>query len=246
LEILKVRNVSKAYASGGVPVSAVSELSLSLSAGEFTALVGPSGSGKTTLLNLIGCLDQPTSGSIELNGTALEGLTRKQLAEIRLHQLGFIFQEYNLVPVLSAVENVEFVLMLRGVPVAERRRRALETLTELGLGELAHRRPAELSGGQQQRVAIARAIVGEPSIVLADEPTANLDSDTGNSLMELLRNLNETKQITFLFSTHDALVINQARRVVRLRDGRVVEDKAVDHSRAIREYSDADVRACMA
>jgi putative ABC transport system ATP-binding protein len=239
-EVVRVRSVSKFYTSGSVPVPALQNIDLTVRAAEFTALVGPSGSGKTTLLNLIGALDHPSSGSIELDGTRLDTLSKQALAEIRLHRLGFIFQEYNLVPVLSSVENVEFVLLLRGVPPAERRRRALEVLGDLGLADLSHRRPAEMSGGQQQRVAVARAIVGEPALVLADEPTANLDSVTGDSLMSLLRDMNEQRGITFLFSTHDPLVIGQARRIVRLRDGRIVEDSAANSFEAVQETINAD------
>jgi putative ABC transport system ATP-binding protein len=222
---LEARGVSKRYAVRGIETLALSDVSLSIAPGEFTALAGPSGSGKTTLLNLFGALDVPTSGSVAVDGTDLAGLDRSQLAELRLAKLGFVFQAFNLIPVLSARENVEFVMELQGVPAAARRERALAMLEEVGLAELANKRPLEMSGGQQQRVAIARAIVSEPRVVLADEPTANLDSVTASRLIDLMERLNGERGVTFLFSTHDPRVIERARRVVRLRDGGVVADE---------------------
>ncbi|HEU4430620.1 MAG TPA: ABC transporter ATP-binding protein, partial [Myxococcota bacterium] len=187
---------------------------------------GPSGSGKTTLLNLFGALDAPTSGAVSLDGQDLARLSRSQLAALRLAKLGFVFQAFNLIPVLSARENVEFVMELQGSPAAERRARALAVLADVGLAELADKRPLEMSGGQQQRVAIARAIASSPRVVLADEPTANLDSVTAGKLIDLMERLNRERGVTFLFSTHDPRVIERARRVVRLRDGEVVADES--------------------
>jgi len=222
--LVKVSGVSKTYPQGSTPVLALRGLNLEVKAGEFTAFVGPSGSGKTTLLNLIGALDTPDTGDVLIEGESLRHLPRAGLAKLRLRKLGFVFQDFNLIPVLSAQENVEYVLVLHKVPAAERRSRAEEVLDAVGLADCRHRRPGQLSGGQQQRVAVARAIVGEPALVLADEPTANLDSDTGGALLDLMLSLNRTRRTTFLFSTHDAMVMRHARRVVRLTDGRVVDD----------------------
>ncbi len=224
---LEASIVSKRYAVRGIETWALRDVTLAVEAGEFTALAGPSGSGKTTLLNLFGALDAPTRGAISLDGVDLAALGRAELAALRLAKLGFVFQAFNLIPVLSALENVEFVMELQGVAAAARRARALAMLAEVGLAELAEKRPLEMSGGQQQRVAIARAIVSEPRVVLADEPTANLDSVTAGKLLDLMQRLNRERGVTFLFSTHDALVIERARRVVRLRDGGVVADERV-------------------
>ncbi len=224
MNIVRIQGVSKRYAQDGISVDALSEIDLTVDSGEFVALVGPSGSGKTTLLNLIGALDAPSAGRIWIEKQEIGRLSRAERSRLRLRRLGFIFQEYNLIPVLSALENVEYVMLLQGVGEGERRRRARDMLREVGLEGLEHRRPAQLSGGQQQRVAVARAIVSEPVIVLADEPTANLDSATGAALLDLMRRLNQRRGITFVFSTHDAMVIERARRVVRLKDGRIVED----------------------
>ncbi|NTV15684.1 MAG: ABC transporter ATP-binding protein [Desulfobulbaceae bacterium] len=224
--IVELEQVSKTYAQGKVvAVVAVQELSLSLCRGEFAALHGPSGSGKTSVLNLIGALDEPNSGRVILEGRDLAGLSRTELSRLRRDRIGFVFQAYNLVPVLTAYENAEFVLALQGVAKAERRRRTLAVLEEVGLAGLADRRPDELSGGQQQRVAIARAIVSEPAIVLADEPTANVDSATAAGLLDIMERLNREKGITFLFSTHDQRVMDRARRLIRLQDGRVAADE---------------------
>jgi putative ABC transport system ATP-binding protein len=216
--------VVKVYDDNGVPVTALRGVTLGIEAGEFTAIAGPSGSGKTTLLNLLGALDTPTAGRILFAGDDLGGRTPRALAQFRLRTLGFIFQAYNLIPVLTALENIEFVLMLQGVRDRERRRRALAVMERLGIGEYAHKRPYEMSGGQQQRVAVARAIVSDPPVVLADEPTANLDSVTAQSLIDLMTDMNREKGITFLFSSHDTQVLENARRVVTLRDGAIVQD----------------------
>lgn len=221
-EIVRLEKVGKLYQQDAFAVDALFEVSLCIEAGEFLALVGPSGSGKTTLLNLIGGLDSPSAGRIWVDGQEIGGLGKRQLSDLRLHRIGFIFQEYNLVPVLSALENVEYVMLLQGVADDERRERALTVLHDVGLQGLEQRRPRELSGGQQQRVAVARAIVSRPAIVLADEPTANLDSATGAALLDLMRDLNESRGVTFIFSTHDTMVMERARRIVTLRDGHVV------------------------
>jgi len=221
LAIVRVEQVSKRYSQDGLFVDALSDIDLEVAEEEFVALVGPSGSGKTTLLNLIGALDAPTAGKVWIEGREIGDLSKGELSRLRLRRLGFIFQEYNLIPVLSALENVEYVMLLQGVVEAERRRRAMDMLREVGLEGLEHRRPAQLSGGQQQRIAVARAIVSEPALVLADEPTANLDSVTGAALLDLMRELNQRLGLTFIFSTHDPMVVKRARRVVRLRDGRI-------------------------
>ncbi len=223
--MLEARAVGKIYTVRGVETQALEGVSLCVEAGEFTVLAGPSGSGKTTLLNLFGALDAPTSGTVHIDGQDLAELSRAELARLRLAKLGFVFQAFNLIPVLSARENVEFVMELQGVSSRERRERALAILAEVGLAELAEKRPLEMSGGQQQRVAVARAIVSRPRVVLADEPTANLDSQTAGRLVELMGLLNHEHGVTFLFSTHDPLVIGKAHRVVRLHDGRVAADE---------------------
>ena len=223
--IVECIHVSKTYQQGRVSVQALKEISLQITRGEFLAVAGPSGSGKTTLLNIIGGLDLFDSGSIVVDGAAFENMSQSQLAHLRLHKIGFVFQAYNLIPVLSAIENVEYVMLLQGLSSRERRSRAAAILDEVGLEGKYHRRPAELSGGQQQRVAVARAIVSNPAIVLADEPTANLDSKTGQGLLELMKEMNAEKQITFVFSTHDRMVMQYAQRLVKLKDGRLVDDQ---------------------
>jgi putative ABC transport system ATP-binding protein len=200
-------------------------VTLTIEQGEFLAVAGPSGSGKTTLLNLVGGLDLADSGSIVVDGNAFDQMSQSQLAKLRLYKVGFVFQAYNLIPVLSAAENVEFVMLLQGVSAQERCERAKAILDDVGLEDKYDRRPAELSGGQQQRVAVARAIVSSPSIVLADEPTANLDSKTGEGLLEMMQKMNELKRVTFIFSTHDKMVMDYARRLILLRDGRLADDK---------------------
>jgi putative ABC transport system ATP-binding protein len=225
MTILEARGVTKIYQTRGVETAALNGVDLAITEGEFSALAGPSGSGKTTLLNLFGALDEPSSGEVILDGEKLADLSAARLAELRLRKLGFVFQAYNLIPVLTARENVEFVMQLQGVGAQERRARADELLRDVELAELADKRPLEMSGGQQQRVAVARSIASRPRIVLADEPTANLDSGTAGRLLDLMARLNREREVTFLFSTHDPLVIDKARRVVQLRDGRVAGDE---------------------
>jgi putative ABC transport system ATP-binding protein len=220
--VVRAHQLTKVYRQNGVPVNALQGIDLQIESGEFVALVGPSGSGKSTLLNLIGGLDTPTSGRIWIGEQEIGALSKAQLSNVRLRKIGFVFQEFNLIPVLSALENVEYVMLLQGVPEVERRKRSLAILRDLGLAGLEHRRPGQLSGGQQQRVAVARAMVSEPSIVLPDEPTANLDSSAGAALLDLMRELNESKGTTFVFSTHDPMVMQRAKRIIRLRDGRIV------------------------
>ena len=222
--LVTVRDVTKLFSTGRSEVQALRGVTLDVRRGDFLALVGPSGSGKTTLLNLIGALDSATSGTITLLGRDLGAMNRRERAELRLHTIGFVFQAYNLIPVLTARENVEFVLELQGVG-AERRERALRVLEELGLGELADRRANELSGGQQQRVAVARAVASRPALVLADEPTANLDTANAEVLMGLMRRLHDEHGMTFVFSTHDPRVVAHATRVVTLQDGCVAADE---------------------
>ncbi len=225
MSIVRTEHLDKTYQDEGVPVRAVKSVNMDVEKGEFLAIAGPSGSGKSTLLNLIGGLDEPTSGKVFLDGIDLATLSKGKLAQVRLLKLGFVFQAYNLIPVLTAAENVEFVLMQQGIPDKERRRKTMKLLEELDIGEYADRRPNAMSGGQQQRVAVARAIASEPMLVLADEPTANLDSETAGSLLDLMRNLNQTKGITFIFSTHDPMVMERAERLVRLKDGKIVGDE---------------------
>lgn len=221
--VVRVEHVTKEYAMGRTVVKALRGVSLEIARGEFLCIAGPSGSGKTTLLNLIGCLDKPTSGRIVLEGHDISQLSAKELAWVRRRRLGFVFQTFNLVPVLTAYENVELPLLLLGVGAAERRRRVYELLEALGIGDLAHHRPDEMSGGQQQRVSIARALVTDPALVLADEPTANLDSETGKAIIELMHDLNQKRGTTFVFSTHDPKVMERASRLVHIRDG-VIDD----------------------
>jgi putative ABC transport system ATP-binding protein len=225
MAIVTTQELTKTYRQNGIAVHALQGVTLDIEPAEFTVMVGPSGSGKTTLLNHIGALDVPTSGEIYIAGQSLSDLSRTALTRLRLWKIGFIFQEYNLISVLTALENVEYVMLLQGIDGKSRRARAEAILEEVGLAEMAHRRPHELSGGQQQRVAVARAMVTQPAIILADEPTANLDSKTGASLLDLMRRLNEQHGITFLFSTHDPMVMERAKRVIRLKDGRVEADE---------------------
>ncbi|MCB9069724.1 MAG: ABC transporter ATP-binding protein [Calditrichae bacterium] len=225
MSIIRTENLEKTYQDNGVPVKALRSVSMTIEPGEFTVIAGPSGSGKTTLLNLIGALDVPTAGTVMLENAVLAELSRDQLSDLRLRKIGFVFQAYNLIPVLSAIENVEFTMVLSGVSEKDRTERAMKVLNELGIGELANKRPNEMSGGQQQRVAVARAIVNDPALVLADEPTANLDSKTGEELLDLMENMNREKQITFVFSSHDPQVIERAHRLITLKDGQIVEDK---------------------
>ncbi len=222
--IIDAKDVTKIYKTGLVEAQALRGVNLEVYEGEFTAIVGPSGSGKTTLLNLIGALDVATSGNLLVLGQDVSKLSKRKRADLRLHSLGFVFQAYNLVPVLTAQENVEFVLELQGIG-DNRSRRAMEILEELGLKEYAHRKPRELSGGQQQRVAVARAVVSRPKLMLADEPTANLDGENAEILLKMMLHLNQSHGITFVFSTHDPRVVAYARRVVTLMDGVVTQDQ---------------------
>lgn len=224
MSIVSVKNVTKDYLQGKIKVSALQGVNLEIEKGEFLAIAGPSGSGKTTLLNCIGGLDDVSGGTITLGGTDISGLSPKQLAKIRLHDIGFIFQSYNLIPVLTALENVEFVLLLQGVSPKDRHDKAIAILKAVGLEDQINRRPTEMSGGQQQRVAVARAIVPKPKIILADEPTANLDSKTGAGLLDMMRSLNEKEGVTFIFSTHDNMVMDYSKRLVLLKDGKVDSD----------------------
>jgi putative ABC transport system ATP-binding protein len=223
--LVRATDVHKTFVLGKLEVPALRGVSLEVHEGDFLALVGPSGSGKTTLLNLIGALDRPTKGELTVLGKSLSALSKGERAKLRLSALGFVFQAYNLVPVLTAAENVEFVLELQGVSAQERRARSLSVLADLGLKDLANRRPNELSGGQQQRVAVARAVASKPRLVLADEPTANLDSASAEQLMTLMRKLHEESGTTFVFSTHDPRIVAHATRVVTLADGRIVSDE---------------------
>ena len=217
-------DLCKTYRQGEQDIKALDHVTIEIAAGGFVCLSAPSGGGKTTLLNSIGGLAKPDSGEVYIAGQRIDNLSKGDLAEIRLHQIGFVFQAYNLIPVLSAKENVEFVMEVQGVPADERKSKTLAILAEVGLAGLEDRRPADMSGGQQQRVAVARAIVSRPAPVLADEPTANLDSKTSDGLMELFRELNASRQTTFVIATHDKRVMNYAKRLVRMLDGRIVDD----------------------
>jgi len=222
--IVELQNLSKIYQQGELEVKAVDNVSLTIKKGDFAALCGPSGSGKTSILNLIGGLDNPTSGDVFLDNIELSSLTNSDLAELRKNRIGFVFQAYNLIPVMTAYENAAFVLELQGIDKAQQHQQVMQTLKEVGLAGLEHRRPDEMSGGQQQRVAIARAIVTRPTIVLADEPTANVDSHTAEALLDLMQNLNQQQGITFLFSTHDQHVIDRAKRIIKMHDGKIAAD----------------------
>jgi putative ABC transport system ATP-binding protein len=223
--IVELKGVTKVYRQGQVDVHALRGLDLEVEAGEFTVICGPSGSGKTTTLNLIGALDVPTAGSVALEHQDLRKMSRRQLSQLRRDRIGFVFQAYNLMPVLTAYENAEIVMAVQGVDYDVRRKRVMELLAEVGLEGLEDRRPSELSGGQQQRVAIARAIAADPAVVLADEPTANVDSDTADRLLGIMEGLNRNHGVTFIFSTHDPRVMERARRLVRLVDGQITSDE---------------------
>ena len=227
MSLIELKNVSKIYRLGSQEIPALTDLSLTFEAGEFTVLAGPSGSGKTTALNLIGCLDRPTTGQVIVSGIDLGTASPRQLADFRLQHIGFIFQSYNLIPVLTAAENAEFTLMLQKVQKRLRREKVCKLFADLGIDGLEDRRPSDLSGGQQQRVAIARAMAADPHVILADEPTANLDSHTAEELLDLMRRLNQEKGTTFIFSSHDDRVISQARRVIRLEDGHLAMDSSI-------------------
>ncbi|MFO7939575.1 MAG: ABC transporter ATP-binding protein [Bacteroidales bacterium] len=227
MNIITLNEVYKTYEDSGVPVHAVNGINLEIKKGEFTAIVGPSGSGKTTLLNMIGGLDKPTSGEIHINNTDIGKLKSSQLIDFRLRTIGFVFQAYNLIPVLTAIENVEFIMQLQGYSKKERRERAASLLKAVGLGDRMNSRPARLSGGQQQRVAVARALASKPKFVLADEPTANLDSKSTENLLDIMETLNEEEKITFIFSTHDQRVVKKAHRIVTVEDGKIKSDERV-------------------
>jgi putative ABC transport system ATP-binding protein len=220
-EIIRTESLEKVYSENGVPVHALRGIDLVVNKGDFLVIAGPSGSGKTTLLNLIGGLDTPTRGAVYFEREDLSRKSDAELSTMRLHKLGFVFQAYNLIPVLTARENIEFTMVLMGVPERQRTQRVLDLMRDLGIDELAEKRPHEMSGGQQQRVAVARAIITDPSVVLADEPTANLDSTTGASLLDLMERMNREKNITFIFSSHDPQVIQRGRRLFLLRDGKI-------------------------
>lgn len=222
--IIDAHNISKTYNPDTIPVKAIDNVHLHIEKGEFTALVGPSGSGKTTLLNLIGGLDKPDKGSILIGGTDITRLSANRLIDFRLRNIGFVFQSFNLVPVLTARENVEFIMLLQKIPRQERDKRAIQLFKQIGLEDKMHSRPAQLSGGQQQRIAVARALASKPKFVLADEPTANLDSASAFNLLDIMARLNKEENMTFLFSTHDQRVIERARRVITLVDGKVAAD----------------------
>ncbi len=225
MTIIKIKNLHKIYNSDSVSVHAVNDVNVSFEEGEFTAIVGPSGSGKTTLLNIIGGLDEATEGNVEINGVNISKLSTRKLTDFRMNNIGFVFQAYNLIPVLTAKENVEFIMQLQGKPKAERENRTEELLKAVGLGEMMNRRPSKLSGGQQQRVAVARALASKPKFVLADEPTANLDSHSTENLLDIMEQLNKNEKITFIFSTHDQRVVNKARRIITIEDGKIISDE---------------------
>ncbi|MCS5574762.1 MAG: ABC transporter ATP-binding protein [Pseudomonadales bacterium] len=223
--IIEVEDVTRLYQQGNVEVAALRGLSLQVKTGEFTALCGPSGSGKTTLLNLIGALDQPTSGRAIIEGQDLNSMNRQELSYLRRDRIGFVFQSYNLIPVLSAYENAELVLSVQGASQTERKEKVMALLKAVGLEDLEDRRPSELSGGQQQRVAIARALASDPAVILADEPTANVDSETAELLLDLMQELNQSHAATFVFSTHDPRVMQRAKRLVQMVDGQIKSDE---------------------
>jgi len=225
MPIVETKDIKKSYLQGKVKVEALRGIDLKVDKGEFIALAGPSGSGKTTMLNIIGGLDMPDSGTVTVDNNEFNCMNQAALASLRLHKIGFVFQAYNLIPVLSAIENVEYVMLLQGVPKIERHDKAKAILNDVGLEGKYFRRPSELSGGQQQRVAVARAIVSGPAIVIADEPTANLDSRTGEGLLIMMKQMNKEKRVTFIFSTHDSMVMDYARRLVTIKDGLIVNDE---------------------
>jgi len=231
MAILKVENVSKVYDDEGVPVHALAGVSFEIQKGEFTAIIGPSGSGKTTLLNVIGGLDQPSGGAVWIDRQDITTLSGGKRVDFRLHHIGFVFQAYNLIPVLTAAENVEFIMLLQGQPREERVRRTRELLASVGLGDRMDSRPTQLSGGQQQRVAVARALASRPEFILADEPTANLDSEASGQLLDMMGHLNREYQMTFIFATHDPRVMSRARRIITMLDGRIESDRAAGEAR---------------
>lgn len=225
MSIIKALNITKTYNSTAVPVHALNGIDLEIEKGEFTAIVGPSGCGKTTLLNILGGLDHPTSGEVTLAGTNITTMQDGKLIDFRLRNIGFVFQAYNLIPVLTTQENVEFIMLLQKRPKKERDERALELLTQMGIADKASQRPSQLSGGQQQRVAVARALASKPQFILADEPTANLDSHSTSALLDIMAKMNNEEGATFVFSTHDQRVIDKARRIITLEDGQIISDE---------------------
>ncbi len=224
MDIIEVKEIYKTYDKDSVPVHALNGISITFKEGEFAAIVGPSGSGKTTLLNIIGGLDEPTRGVVMINGVNITALSSRKKTQFRLENIGFVFQAYNLIPVMTAKENVEFIMFLQGKDKKEREKRTSELLEAVGLSERINSRPNKLSGGQQQRVAVARSLASKPKFVLADEPTANLDSKSTENLLEIMEQLNQKENTTFIFSTHDARVVNKARRVITIEDGRIISD----------------------
>ncbi|HPE76906.1 MAG TPA: ABC transporter ATP-binding protein [Draconibacterium sp.] len=224
MKIIEIKNLHKTYNSDSVSVHAVNGVDLTFEEGEFSAIVGPSGSGKTTLLNVIGGLDDATEGSVIIDGVKINELSSRKLTDFRMKNIGFVFQAYNLIPVLTAKENVEFIMHLQGASKTARDKRTSELLKAVGLGGMENRRPSKLSGGQQQRVAVARALASKPKFVLADEPTANLDSKSTENLLDIMEQLNKEEKITFIFSTHDQRVVNKARRIITIEDGKIISD----------------------
>ncbi len=225
MNVIETKNLKKIYSQGEIKVNALTDVSINFKQGEFTAIVGPSGSGKTTFLNTIGGLDKPTSGNVMINNLDITKLRANKLIDFRLKNIGFVFQSYNLIPVLTAKENIEFIMLMQGYSKAKRNERALGLLDAVGLSDESKRRPGQLSGGQQQRVAVARALASKPKFILADEPTANLDSTSTKNLLDIMYDLNRKEKMTFIFSTHDQRVIDRAKRVITLEDGKILSDK---------------------
>jgi putative ABC transport system ATP-binding protein len=228
MEVIKVEDLVKTYSENEIDVHAVQHVDLSVQEGEFTAIVGPSGCGKTTLLNILGGIDKPTSGKVFIDGSEITGLSDKKLINFRLNNIGYVFQAYNLIPVLTAFENTEFIMLLQKWPKEKREQRTIELLEKVGLKDKMNNRPGKLSGGQQQRVAVARALASKPKFVLADEPTANLDSAATTQLLDIMYQLNQEENITFVFATHDQRVMDRAKRIIKLDDGKIIEDIKVD------------------
>ncbi len=224
MNVIETKNIRRVYHQGEIEVNALNDVTITFEKGEFTAIIGPSGSGKTTFLNAIGGLDKPTSGEVFINNTDITKLSENELIDFRLQHIGFVFQSYNLIPVLTAKENVEFIMLLQEIPKQEREKRAIQLLTEVGLSSQINRRPNQLSGGQQQRVAVARALASKPKFVLADEPTANLDSTSTSDLLDIMQALNKEEGMTFIFSTHDQRVMDRAKRIITLEDGKILSD----------------------
>ena len=224
MNVIETKNLKKIYSQGDIKVNALNDVSVNFKQGEFTAIVGPSGSGKTTFLNTVGGLDKPTSGNVIIDNLDITKLKANKIIDFRLRNIGFVFQSYNLIPVLTAKENIEFIMLMQGYSEANRNERALELLDAVGLSKEAKRRPGQLSGGQQQRVAVARALASKPKFILADEPTANLDSTSTKNLLDIMYDLNRKEKMTFIFSTHDQRVIDRAKRVITLEDGKILSD----------------------